>query len=58
LTPYRHGGVYLNFMGEAEAQARVADAFAPEVYQRLLAVKHLYDPDNRFRFAYQLSSQR
>lgn len=54
LQPYLRGGVYLNFMSGTEAQDRAKDAYLPENYQRLLALKAKYDPDNVFRFSYQL----
>lgn len=54
IRPYVRGGVYLNFMKGAEAQERVRDAFTPETYERLVALKAKYDPDNLFRYSYQL----
>jgi FAD/FMN-containing dehydrogenase len=54
MKPYLRGGVYLNFMKGREASARVKDAYRPESYERLLALKAKYDPDNLFRFSYQL----
>jgi FAD/FMN-containing dehydrogenase len=54
LRSYVRGGVYLNFMKGEESAARIEDAYTPEAYQRLLALKRQVDPDNRFRFSYQL----
>ncbi len=54
LRPYVTGGVYLNFMKGQEAQERIHDAFPPEMFERLLALKAEYDPDNMFRYSYQL----
>lgn len=48
------GSVYLNFMKGDEARRRVKDAYPPATYQRLLALKGRTDPDNLFRFSYQL----
>lgn len=56
LRPYVMGGVYLNFMKGAEAKERIHDAFPPEIFERLLALKQQYDPQNRFRYSYQLVS--
>lgn len=54
LRPYVRGGVYLNFMKGHEGGERVRDAYLPETFERLQALKAQYDPDNRFRFSYQL----
>ncbi len=54
LRPHVRGGVCLNFMKGEESGQRVRDAYLPESYQRLLALKARYDADNRFRFSYQL----
>lgn len=48
------GGVYLNFMSGSEAGSRAKDAYLPETFDRLLALKAKYDPENQFRFSYQL----
>ena len=52
LGPDLTGGVYMNFMEGREAQARVADAFSPEAFRRLQALKAVWDPDDRFRYAF------
>lgn len=57
LTPYRKGGVYLNFMKGHEAAERAKDAYRPDAYERLQALKAKYDPHNLFRFSYQLVGQ-
>ena len=56
LRPYLRGGVYLNFMAGSEARQRVKDAYLPTSYRRLLDLKAKYDPDNLFRFSYQLGA--
>jgi FAD/FMN-containing dehydrogenase len=58
LRPYLRGGVYLNFMRGDEARGRVRDAYPPATYERLIALKAKYDPENVFRFSYQLVAPR
>jgi len=45
MRPYTTGGAYLNFTPED----RVRDAYGTEKYERLVALKDRYDPDNLFR---------
>jgi FAD/FMN-containing dehydrogenase len=47
LAPY-HTSVYVNFLMD-EGEGRVRDAYAPGTYDRLLALKRRYDPENVFR---------
>ncbi|HYS68200.1 MAG TPA: FAD-binding oxidoreductase [Paraburkholderia sp.] len=46
-APFALGSVYVNFMTQEEG-GRVADAYGPN-YERLVAVKSRYDPQNLFR---------
>jgi FAD/FMN-containing dehydrogenase len=56
LQPYIRGGVWLNFMNGngSGAQERIKEAYLPATYERLLRLKAKHDPDNVFRFSYQL----
>jgi FAD/FMN-containing dehydrogenase len=54
LGPHRRGSVYLNFMMGDEARQRAQDAFPAESYRRLRELKARYDPENIFRYSYQL----
>ena len=45
MSPYSTGGAYLNFTPEN----RVRDAYGAVKYERLVAVKGRYDPQNLFR---------
>jgi FAD/FMN-containing dehydrogenase len=47
--PYATGGVYLNFTADTTAD-RVRAGFGATKYERLVALKDAYDPDNVFRF--------
>jgi hypothetical protein len=41
-------GVYVNFLGGDEEPARVREAYGAAIYDRLVAVKTAYDPENVF----------
>lgn len=43
------GAGYVNFLGD-EGPQRVRDAYGPDTYRRLAALKQAVDPENRFRF--------
>ena len=45
MRPFSTGGAYLNFTPED----RVRDAYGTAKYERLVALKNRYDPDNLFR---------
>ncbi|MFG1993976.1 FAD-binding oxidoreductase [Actinoplanes sp. NPDC048988] len=47
LRPWRYDHQMANFMTAGGAGLR--DVYGPELYDRVLAVKHKYDPDNLFR---------
>jgi FAD/FMN-containing dehydrogenase len=50
VRPLSTGGVYLNFPGFfEEGDALLRDAYGPENYERLVALKSKYDPANLFR---------
>jgi FAD/FMN-containing dehydrogenase len=49
LKPFATGGVYLNFTGE-EVTGKVQTGFDADVWERLVALKDQYDPNNMFRF--------
>jgi FAD/FMN-containing dehydrogenase len=46
MRPFSTGAAYLNFTPEA---GRVRDAYGEKKYERLVALKDRYDPDNLFR---------
>ncbi len=48
IHPHSAGGAYVNMMMDDEGHDRVRASFG-ENYDRLVAVKRQYDPDNRFR---------
>lgn len=51
MQPHSTGGVYVNYLGREadEGPQRVRAAYGREQYERLLALKRKYDPDNVFR---------
>jgi hypothetical protein len=48
LEPHHTSGVYVNFLMN-EGEDRVREAYGPQKYDRLKALKRRYDPDNLFR---------
>jgi FAD/FMN-containing dehydrogenase len=58
LGPYLTGGVYINFLEGEEARQRTADAYLPETYRKLQALKAKYDPDNIFHFGFDIPPAR
>lgn len=54
LGSHLSGGVYMNFLEGHEAHNETAKAFAAEKYQRLSEAKAKYDPDNLFRFGFNI----
>jgi FAD/FMN-containing dehydrogenase len=48
LHPYSAGGAYVNFLMEDEGEERVKATYGGN-YERLVALKNKYDPDNLFR---------
>jgi FAD/FMN-containing dehydrogenase len=48
LHPYSAGGAYVNFMMADEGEERVKATYGDN-YERLVAIKKKYDPDNLFR---------
>ena len=51
MAPFTEDSVYVNYLGpqDDEADDRVMEAYGPEKYQRLVALKNKYDPTNLFR---------
>ena len=47
MQPFTSGGVYVNYLGE-EGADRIKAAYGPK-YEKLVAVKKKYDPNNLFR---------
>ena len=46
---FSSGGAYLNFFDADEGDERIRAAYGPDKYERLVALKDRYDPDNVFR---------
>jgi hypothetical protein len=49
LQPFATGRAYVNFLMGDEGQDRVKATYGAAKYQRLVALKRRYDPDNVFR---------
>jgi FAD/FMN-containing dehydrogenase len=53
MQPYARGGHYVNFLGleqGKELRTQTRDSYSPEAWDRLVALKRRWDPDNMFRF--------
>ena len=49
--PYQTGATYVNFLElDGATPERVKASYSPEDWERLVALKDRYDPDNTFRF--------
>jgi FAD/FMN-containing dehydrogenase len=55
LAPSLRGNVYLNFLAGEEARRRAKDGYLPQTYARLVALKAKYDPQNLFRYSFQIA---
>lgn len=50
VEPFSTGRVFLNGLGGSGGSTRVRSAYSPESWERLVALKRQYDPNNLFRF--------
>jgi hypothetical protein len=55
LAPHLADGIYMNFLEGEEARRRTHQAFSAAKYERLTDIKTKYDPQNLFRFGYDIS---
>ena len=55
MRPFGTGAAYLNFTPEAD---RVRTAYGDEKYERLVALKDKYDPENLFRLNQNIEPSR
>lgn len=55
LQPHLAEEMYINFVEGKSARQRTRNAYSPETYRRLQAVKAKYDPDDIFRYSYDIS---
>ena len=54
LTPYLHGGVYMNFLEGEEAREKTQQGFSPQAFRRLQVLKAKYDSQNMFSHSYDI----
>ena len=48
IQPFLHGGIYVNAFSDDSKQG-IRAAYRPKTYERLVALKNKYDPENLFR---------
>jgi FAD/FMN-containing dehydrogenase len=48
MKPFGTGTSYVNFLGDSEGTAELRASYGPETYDRLVAVKDRWDPENVF----------
>jgi FAD/FMN-containing dehydrogenase len=49
VRAFSPGGAYLNFFDADDGEGRIRAAYGDATYERLVALKDQYDPDNVFR---------
>jgi FAD/FMN-containing dehydrogenase len=54
VEPHSRGRAYVNFLGD-EGQDRIRASYGEEKYERLVALKRRYDPENVFRLNQNIS---
>jgi FAD/FMN-containing dehydrogenase len=54
MRPFGGRGVYVNNLSFDDPAERVREAYGPEKYDRLVALKDRYDPDNVFRLSHNI----
>jgi hypothetical protein len=58
LGSHLTGKVYMNFLEGEDAQRLIARGYSDEAYRRLRMLKAVYDPDNLFRYGYNIEPFR
>jgi FAD/FMN-containing dehydrogenase len=58
VRSFSGGGAYLNFFDADEGDARIRAAYGDANYERLVALKDRYDPDNVFRLNQNIKPSR
>ncbi len=56
LAPWKAPGSLLNFLGDQHTPEAVGNAWAPQVHERLLALKRQVDPDDVFCFGHAIGT--
>lgn len=58
MAPHLTGGVYMNFLEGKESRQETRNGFPTEKYNRLMTLKAKYDPENIFRFGFNIPPKR
>lgn len=57
MKPFATEGIYLNYVGD-EGEERIRSTYGPEKFERLVALKDKYDPENVFRLNQNIKPSR
>ncbi|MCB8978822.1 MAG: BBE domain-containing protein, partial [Ardenticatenaceae bacterium] len=57
IRPSLTGGVYMNFLEGIESQQRIRDGLVSGGYERLSRLKAILDPENLFRYSFNIAQK-
>jgi len=58
MAPHLTGGVYMNFLEGKESRQETRNGYPTDKFERLMILKAKFDPDNIFRFGFNIPPKR